>query len=76
MARAGIGRARPPRPPAPPQDPTVHPRWTGDAAAVSAEDGRLAKFAKKYAGGLGSGGGVGGGAKPAAAGAGTPAAPK
>lgn len=39
------------------QDPTVHPRWTGDASAVASEDGRLAKFTKKFAGGLGGGAG-------------------
>lgn len=54
-------------PPPPPtietkiQDPTVHPRWTGDASAVASEDGRLAKFARKFEGALGgAGGGVGG----------------
>ena len=42
----------------------MHPRWTGDASAVASEDGRLAKFARKFEGGVvvpgGSGGGVGG----------------
>ena len=42
------------------QDPTVHPRWTGDASAVASEDGRLAKFTKKFAGGLGGGAAKGG----------------
>lgn len=44
------------------QDPSVHPRWTGDASAVASEDGRLAKFARKFEGGVVSTGG-GGGAK-------------
>ena len=35
------------------QDPSVHPRWTGDASAVASEDGRLAKFARKFEGGVG-----------------------
>lgn len=39
------------------QDPTVHPRWTGDASAVASEDGRLAKFARKFEGGVVPGGG-------------------
>lgn len=38
--------------PKPHQDPTVHPRWTGDASAVASEDGRLAKFARKFEGGV------------------------
>lgn len=61
MARV-VSYQTPPPPPFLPQDPTVHPRWTGDASAVASEDGRLAKFARKY--GLKSGGGggtVGGG---------------
>lgn len=46
------------------QDPSVHPRWTGDASAVASEDGRLAKFARKFEGGVVSTtGGGGGGAK-------------
>lgn len=40
----------------PPQDPTVHPRWTGDDSATASEDGRLARFARKFEGGLGDGG--------------------
>ena len=39
------------------QDPTVHPRWTGDDSANASEDGRLARFARKCEGGLGEGGG-------------------
>ena len=39
------------------QDPSVHPRWTGDASAVASEDGRLAKFARKFEGGVVSSGG-------------------
>ncbi len=31
----------------------MHPRWTGDASAVASEDGRLAKFARKFEGGVG-----------------------
>ena len=38
----------------------MHPRWTGDASAVASEDGRLAKFARKFEGG---GGVAGSGAK-------------
>ena len=42
----------------------MHPRWTGDASAVASEDGRLAKFARKFEGGVVvPGGGGGGGAK-------------
>lgn len=28
----------------------MHPRWTGDASAVASEDGRLAKFSRKFEG--------------------------
>lgn len=35
----------------------MHPRWTGDASAVASEDGRLAKFARKFEGGVVSSGG-------------------
>lgn len=35
----------------------MHPRWTGDASAVASEDGRLAKFARKFEGGVVPGGG-------------------
>jgi len=41
------------------QDPTVHPRWTGDDSTNASEDGRLARFSRKFEGGLGEG--VGGG---------------